>query len=142
MKWEKPIIILIRELENQIERQSNNSMKSMDITMSQAAVLAAVLESPDKQLTMKELEKRVHLSQSVTAGIVSRMEQKQYLESFGNPDDKRIKMIRVTEQGEKQCNEARKILVKIERQITDGLTEKEKTSLEELLTKAIENMMI
>lgn len=82
MKKGQSCTVLIRHLQNTIEKQSNSAMQDLDITMSQAGALAAILETPNGQITLKELEKKIQLSQSVTAGIVTRMEQKGYIESF------------------------------------------------------------
>ncbi len=140
MKPKKQILILLRETENEIEKQLNNDLKKLDLTMSQAAVLAALLECPEKQMTMKELERSIQLSQSVTAGIVLRMEQKGYLESFGDPQDKRIKIVKISEQGKNMCDSARKILSDFEKQLLSGFTKDEIDTFLNLTEKAFNNI--
>ncbi len=129
MKKGQSCTVLIRHLQNTIEKQSNSAMQDLDITMSQAGALAAILETPNGQITLKELEKKIQLSQSVTAGIVTRMEQKGYIESFGNPEDKRIKILRITPLGIEQCNNARIIFADIENKFLSVLTEAERENL-------------
>lgn len=132
--------ILIREIQNYTERQSNNLMHDEGITMSQARTLAELLEYPHKQASLKELEKKLELAQSVTAGIVKRLEQKGYVESFGDPDDKRIKIVRITSLGEERCRIAQTLLFHLEKQLFSGLTDDEYQSLFHLLKKAKEAM--
>lgn len=129
MKKGQSCTVLIRHLQNTIEKQSNSAMQDLDITMSQAGALAAILETPNGQITLKELEKKIQLSQSVTAGIVTRMEQKGYIESFGSPEDKRIKILRITPLGIEQCNNARIIFAGIEEKFLSVLTEAERENL-------------
>lgn len=129
MKEGQSCTVLIRHLQNTLEKQLNSAMQDLDLTMSQAGALAAILEAPNGQITLKGLEKKIQLAQSVTAGIVTRMEQKGYIESFGNPEDKRIKILRITPLGTTQCNNARIILAGIERKFLSVLTETEQENL-------------
>lgn len=140
MEKEKFCAVMIRNLHNQLEKQMNNAMQSMDITISQAGILAAVMESPEGKLTMKELEQTRQLSQSVTAGIVFRLEQKGLLESYGDPADKRIKIVKVTRQGEAHCEAARDIIVRMENKMLAGMTEEDIDTLWTLLSAAFNNM--
>lgn len=141
MEQKKQILIQLRETENEIEKQLNNALKNLDLTMSQAAVLATLLECPEEQMTMKELEKSIQLSQSVTAGIVLRMEQKGYLESFGDLHDKRIKIIKISEQGKIMCDSARKILSDFEKRLLSDFTKAESDMFLNLLDKAFDNII-
>lgn len=129
MKKEQSCTVLIRHLQNTLEKQLNSAMQDLDITMSQAGALAAISESPNGQITLKGLEKKIQLSQSVTAGIVTRMEQKGYIESFGSPEDKRIKILRITPLGIEQCNNARIIFAGIEKKFLSVLTKTEQENL-------------
>lgn len=140
MEEKKQILILLREMENEIEKQLNHALKDLDLTMSQAAVLARLLECQEEQMTMKELEKSIQLSQSVTAGIVLRMEQKGCLESFGDPHDKRIKIIKISEQGKIMCDSARKILSDFEKRLLAGFTKDESNLFLNSLGKAFHNI--
>lgn len=137
MKQHDACIILIRQLQNKVEKQLNYAMQSHDITMTQAATLAAIAECPKKQIPLKQLEKKLQLSQSVTAGIVSRLEQKKLLESFGDTTDKRIKIVKITTSGEQICQKAQKTMSEIEKTFAQSFTAEEYKELKKLLSKAI-----
>lgn len=49
---------------------------------------------------MKELERYFGVAQSTIAGVVSRLEQKGFVEAFGDAADKRIKVVHITPAGE------------------------------------------
>lgn len=55
---------------------------------------------------MKELERTFCVAQSTVAGIISRLEQKGFIEAFGDASDKRIKVVHITPAGEVCCREA------------------------------------
>lgn len=113
----------------------NNEIKELDMTMTQLRALSVLLNFPGKQATLKDLEKELQLSQSVTAGIIKRLEQRKYIESFGNPEDKRIKMVKITPLGEQQCRRSDIILYQLEKDMLSCLTESEIVMLEGLLNK-------
>lgn len=140
MERNNTYLALIKRLDNMLEKKLNNVMRELDITTTQAAALAAVLRIPEGQISLKNLEKTMGLSQSVTAGIVSRLEQKKLLEGFGDPSDKRIKLVRITVQGQELCLTAQKMMEQTEADGLAGLTETEKEIFGSLLKKAIATM--
>lgn len=128
-------LVLIKQLETYIGRRINNEMKELDMTMTQARALSILLNCPDQQASLKDLEKKLELSQSVTAGIIKRLEQRRYIESFGDSGDKRIKIVKITPLGEQQCRSSDKILHRVEQEVFSCLSESEISLLQDLLHK-------
>lgn len=128
-------LILIKQLEVNMGRRMNNEMKELDMTLSQVRVLSILLEFPEKQATLKDLEKKLQVSQSVTVGIIKRLEQRKYIESFGDSEDKRIKIVRITSLGEQQYRRSDKILSQLEGDILSCLTDDEIMMLQDLLSR-------
>lgn len=128
-------VILIKEIENLEEKKLSHALKNQDITLSQARVLSLLLENPDHQATLKHIEKGLDLSQSVTAGIVVRLEQKNYVVSFGDATDKRIKIVRITSLGEQRYYASQKVLGELEEEALSTLTASEKEQFRTLLVK-------
>jgi DNA-binding MarR family transcriptional regulator len=62
------------------------------------------------------------------------------LESSGDPADKRIKIVKVTRQGEAHCKAARDIIVRMENKMLAGMTEEDIDTLWTLLCTAFNNM--
>lgn len=131
-------LILIKQLEVSMGRRMNNEMKEMDMTLTQVRVLSLLLGFPEKQATLKDLEKKLQLSQSVTAGIIKRLEQRKYIESFGDSEDKRIKIVQITPLGEQQCICSDKILSHLEEEMLSCLSEHEMITLQTLLKRVRE----
>ena len=138
MKKEISTGILIKKIHDNLEKKINKSLKDSDLTMSQMEALIILSEHTDGQMSLKALEHELHVAQSTAAGIVSRLEQKGFIEAYGQSDDKRIKNIRITENGMKYCESAAKDMDKVERELLKNLTEDEKNTLNQLLGKIYE----
>ena len=87
----KDCFYMIKQLHDNIEKNANNALKKYDLTMMQLGALMRLNKDGGGECTLKEFEKLLHLAQSTTAGIVKRLEQKKFVECFGDPFDKRIK---------------------------------------------------
>ena len=138
MKKEISTGILIKKIHDNLEKKINHSLKDSDLTMSQMEALVILSEQVSRQMSLKALEHELHVAQSTAAGIVSRLEQKGFIEAYGQSDDKRIKNIRITENGMKYCESAAKDMDKVEKELLKNLTEDEKNTLNQLLGKIYE----
>lgn len=126
---------LIKQIHDALERNANNAMRPQGMTMAQFGVLLALGWEEDGTLPLKALEQRLHVAQSTAAGIVARLEQKGFVESFGDPADRRVKLVRITEAGQGCCREAERNMERTEAELLSGLTEAERGILLVLLKK-------
>lgn len=125
----------IKQLNDELEKNANNELRSQGLTMTQCYTLLILDDAPDGQLPLKELEHTMHVAQSTAAGIVARLEQKKLVEGFVSPEDRRVKMVRITPQGVACCREAEHHMDQTETQLLSGLTEAERTIFLTLLQK-------
>ena len=125
--------MLIRQIHNALEKIANSQLKAKDLTLSQMTALVEILKAPMRKLTFKELEKRLSLAQSTTAGLIFRLEQKKLVSVSGDMDDKRIKYVEITSLGEKFCNEAKQEMDDTEKVLLENLSAAERESLLSLL---------
>ena len=86
----------IKLLHDRLEKQANNTLRAQDLTMMQVSVLMELQKTGRKQLSMKELERKFCIAQSTVAGIISRLEQKGFVEAFGDAAAKRVKLVHIT----------------------------------------------
>ncbi len=136
----KQIGLLIKQLHDTLEKQANNALRNDDITMMQIAVLLTLSQADEKSMTMKELEKHFSVAQPTMTGIVKRLIEKGFLEQLSSPEDRRIKIVKITETGLETCRLASVSMDTTEQQILRGFTEAEIDTLEQLLTKALNNL--
>lgn len=127
--------LFIHQIHNNLEKENNNKLRNKGVTFSQMNVLMALVEAKDGAFTFKELEKKLALAQSTTAGLISRLRQKGLVEVFDDISDKRIKYVRITRLGLSYCDDARAEITKTEEKLLSSLSEDEKKNLFSLLKK-------
>ena len=135
MKQEQACAVLIKQIHSELEKNANNMLRQDDLTMSQVNVLMILNQAEGKQLELKQLERQPHVAQPTAAGIVKRLEQKGFVEGLGSPEDKRIKLIRITPLGMECCKKAEANMLQAEQALTSALTEAEYLVLTGLLQK-------
>ena len=140
MENQSPCSILLKQIHDVQEKNINNTLRNLDLTFSQINVLRALVHSADKQMSLKELEKILHVAQSTTARIVTKMESKGLIDSFSDVSDKRIKYIRLTQYGEQYSSNAKQKLEEEETRLLSSLTETEKMVFVSLLQKITGNL--
>ena len=126
---------LIKKIHDEIEKKANALLRQQDLTLSQMHVLMELDATPGHQLALKELEELLHVAQSTTAGIVMRLEQKGFVESFTDENDRRVKKVMITPAGMECCKNAAADVKDIEAKLLSGLTEPEKQLFLDLLEK-------
>ena len=131
---------LIKLLHDRLEKKANNTLREKDLTMMQISVLMELQKAEHKQRSMKELERKFCVAQSTVAGIISRLEQKRFVEAVGDASDKRIKLVHITPAGEACCREAVGYMAEADIILLHGFSEDEKSLFNQLLARAAENM--
>ena len=131
---------LIKQIHDEIQKTVNNALRSQDMTLAQLEALLELDQAPENQLSLKELERRLHIAQSTTAGIIMRLEQKGFVEGFGDSSDRRIKLVRLTPAGADCLILAQGSRTEIEGKLLSGLTETERHIFFTLLKKVRNNL--
>ena len=126
---------LIKQIHDEIRKNADNAMRGHDMTMAQLEALLELDSAPEKQRSLKELEQRLHIAQSTTAGIIARLEKKGLVEGFGDPADRRIKLVRLTQAGMERIAVAEQGRNEVEARLLAGLTETERDIFLVLLKK-------
>lgn len=126
---------LIKQINDELEKNANNALRSKDLTLTQMGALLELACMEGYEMSLKELEKRLHVAQSTAAGIISRLERKGLVESFGNLKDRRVKIVRLTQAGLNSVRASDSHRLHAEEQLLSSLTETEKDIFFALLKK-------
>lgn len=126
---------IMKQIHDELEKNANNALRPQGLTMAQVGALLVLRDAPEGRCSLKEMEQILHVAQSTAAGIMARLEQKGLAEGFGSPEDKRIKMVRITPAGEECCVQAERSMEETERKLLSGLTETERSIFNSLLVK-------
>ncbi len=127
-----PAVKLLSEV---IEKKVNSELKENDITVSQLRVLGVVAKNSTGDVSLKEIEGALHTAQATIAGIVSRLESKKLVVGFFEPNDKRIKKVKLTERGKELIEKTKGKVLDMEATLSSNFSEYEKEELIRLLGK-------
>lgn len=135
---EKPIAgygWYIKVIDNALEKEANANLQRLNLTMQQNRVLIHLAHAPEHTLPLKALEEHFSAAQSTVAGLASRLEKKGLVEPVSDPSDKRIKRIRLTDEGLRLHAISRQDVISSEERLTALLTDEEKDVLLTCLRK-------
>ena len=88
----------------------------------------------------KELESILNVAQSTCAGIINRLAAKEFVECFTKPNDKRIKLVHLTEAGEKYVRDVEQEIEELNDILYSGVSPEELDTLFSLLQKLYDNI--
>ena len=128
----------IKRIDNALEKEANQNLQALNVTMQQNHALVMLVHAKGHTLSLKELEERFCAAQSTVAGLVSRLEKKGLVEAVPNPADKRIKLVRLTEAGQRLCAISRQNVVESEARLTSLLSPEEREAFLACLQKVYE----
>ena len=98
--------------------------------------LARVPEPP----CPRDIENEFHLSHPTVSGLLSRLEQKGFIELRTDENDRRSKRIYILPKGTECHDRMHRVIESNECRMVEGFTEAEKEQFAQLLTRAIRNM--
>lgn len=98
-----------------------------EISGGQYAVLAALAERDD--LSLRELGGLVHLDKSTLSELVRRMAGRGWLEIAHDPDDRRRRLVRMSQAGRALREELRPRVLALNELLLEGLDEAERAAL-------------
>jgi DNA-binding MarR family transcriptional regulator len=117
----------------------DNALEKMELTAAQGHIMAYLAHAKQPPCP-RDVEAEFHLTHPTVSGLLSRLEQKGFIELRTDPEDRRCKRIYVLEKG-LQCHEImHKIIRENEQKMTEGFTEEEQAIFSDLLQRAIRNM--
>lgn len=116
-----------------------NALEQKELTAAQGHIMG-FLSHRDTPPCPRDIENAFHLSHPTVSGLLSRLEQKGFIELRTDPDDRRCKRIYVLPKG-KECHEwMEHTILETEQRIVRGFTPEEQEQFADLLQRAILNM--
>lgn len=131
---------LVRILHWCCDQTMTEALNKMDLTASQGRLMAFVAHRGQQPTYARDVEQALHLTHPTVSGLLSRLEQKGFVELITDPDDRRSKRIVISEKGLACHERMHAVIIENESRIVHGFTEEEKTLLAQFLQRAIENV--
>ena len=114
-------------------------MENLELTGAQGHIMAYLAHTKTPPCP-RDLEAEFRLTHPTVSGLLSRLEQKGFIELRTDPEDRRVKRIYVLEKG-RQCHELmHQTLSENEQRMVAGFTPEEQELFAEFLQRAIRNM--
>ena len=130
----------IKRISDYIEADANRALEQYGITFSQARVLSFLLNSQDKVTIQKDIEEFLELKHPTVIGILQRMEAKGIIVSSVDPQDKRQKVITLTDTAFELEKRIADHVEDAERRMAEGMTGEELDTIKRLLYKVYKNI--
>ena len=134
------LALKLKMIDECIKKKAHNDLVEMDLTIVQHHTLVYLVHQENHTAELKAIEREFHVSQPTVAGIAQRLEAKGYVEALGNPRDKRVKLIRLTPQGEALCRRSWEKMKSRMNAMTAGLSEEDLSELVRLLDVVYRNI--
>ncbi len=138
---EKPIAgygWYIKRIDNALEKEANQNLQAIKLTMQQNHALVMLIHAENHTMSLKALEEDFGAAQSTVAGLVLRMEKKGLVEAANDPSDRRVKLVRLTDEGKRLCAISREDVVRSEERLTSLLSDEERETFLRCLKKVYE----
>lgn len=130
---------LIKRINDKLKVKADADLKSHELTLTQSRVLA-FLNSEDGQATQKEIEDFLEVSHPTVVGIVSRMEQNGFVTTWFDPENRRNKIVQLTESSRKIGADLDRAIQEQEKSMLKGLSQGQISELARMLTLIYKNL--
>ena len=131
---------LVRILHWCCDQTMTDALNKVDLTASQGRLMAFVAHRGEQPTYARDVEAELHLTHPTVSGLLSRLEQKGFIELNTDPNDRRSKRIVISEKG-LACHERMHAAIsEHESRVVPGFTEEEKALFALFLQRAIDNV--
>lgn len=131
--------ILIKKTSQAFEKSASQVLAPYDLTPSQFKILKYVTLNPEASVRQIDLETYFGMSNPTVTGIIQNLEKKGMIYRQSHPDDKRSKIIILSEKAKNARHFILETSDNIEANFTKDLTPQEKDIMRTLLFKLLES---
>ena len=129
---------MIKYISDKVRQKADNNLKDHNVTLSQVRVLN-FLWRENGSCSQKQIEGFLQVSHPTVVGLVSRMEQSGYIQTSVSPDDKRNKIVTITDSGMSLACELCRYMEDIDKRMLVGLTDEQQAQLADMLYIVAQN---
>lgn len=130
---------LIRVLENCTDQTITAALASMDLTAAQGRIMGFIIHRQSPPCA-RDIEQTFRLSHPTVSGILSRLEQKGFIEFRPDENDRRCKRIYPLAKGLALNETMHQTILANEEKLVQDFSDEEKQLFAALLQRAITNM--
>lgn len=132
---ETPYLDFFQIIGLKLKKKADESIKALGLNAQQGKIIQYIYENQEKNIIQKDLADRFHLRGASITSILQVLEQKGFIERKIPANNERQKNIYVLPKAIEVIEDFNNSFQKVEDEIVQTLTEEEKQTLKELLTK-------
>ncbi len=130
---------LLKRIHDRLKMSADAVFEKNNLTSSQARLMEFV-EIRGGRVTQKSIEEYLNVSHPTVVGIVSRLERSGFLECHTDPEDKRNKIVCMTEKAFSVGDELAKGRITTEQKLLKHMSQQEIAELVRLLGRVYRNL--
>ena len=131
------IPILIKKASLVFDKISNQLLTSYDLTNSQFKILMVLYHATEASVRQIDIESKFAMTNPTVTGLVQKLEAKDLVKRMPHPDDKRSKVLCLTDRAIAMKEELLALADNLEQQMTKNLNDDEREQLAALLLKML-----
>ena len=135
-----PVHFKFKMIGEGFKQRFNSDLKKYDLTFSQFGIICYLQKHQDEKTYIKKLGEVFNLTHPTVVGLINRLEEKGFVETKADSDNRRFRIITLTDKGSNLKKEMDRGRDAMERRIMKGFSDEEKRELNSLLDKVIENI--
>lgn len=129
-----------RMIHNAFAERRNRQLIKYNLTSSQMDVLLYLKHNTDHEIHQREIEQWMGLKNPTVTGILNRLEEKGFITRKKNAQDKRFRMIQLTEKSCRIMNEMCEEMQQMDKKLYSCMEEDERKKLAEYLERLLERL--
>lgn len=139
---EKPIGVEIKHLHHAIKRHIDARMAKYfeHVSGTEAFILRFIDRHEGGCVRASDVMEEMRINKSSTSQVLAQLERKGLIDFCEDENDRRKKWVHVSEKGKETCGAMDRALKEIEKEILEGLTEKEITEFRATIGKIHSNI--
>lgn len=132
------ISILVKKTSLVFDKISNQLLTPYDLTGSQFKILMVLYHAPKASVRQADIESKFAMTNPTVTGLIHKLEAKDLIKRMPHPEDKRSKVLVLTDRAMGIKEELLALADDLERQMTQNLNESECAQLAALLLKMLD----
>lgn len=137
---ERDIGFLFKQINLMIKKEIDKNLIKYDLTTSQSRVLFFVYFRGDDKTSMKDIEEHMKVTHPTVIGIVKRLEEKGFVATASDPEDRRVKLVIITQKTTKMIKKLDQGKRRMDEKLLKGFTEQEAKELRRMLSMIEDNL--
>lgn len=130
----------VRALSKYIGRYLNNIQSQYDITGPQGLILMYIYQT-DEDVYQRDIEKFFNIRSSTATGLITSLEEKEYIIKESVMSDARLKKLVLTKKAKNAVSLVDTQVVQLEEKMLQGISEEEIQTFRKIIAKMTKNLL-